>query len=110
MGAKIRIEGDSTSTTIDGLVLANMPHMLDLVTDLGELDLTFTPAGPRNGFEGWSRDASQMEISDGLVVRVASLDDIIESKRAANRAKDHLALPYLESLRDQLREADDQVD
>jgi hypothetical protein len=34
---------------------------------------------------------------------VAALDDIIDSKRAANRLKDQRALPYLESLRDQLR-------
>ena len=31
------------------------------------------------------------------------LDDIIDSKRAANRPKDQMALPYLESLRDELR-------
>ena len=41
-------------------------------------------------------------MSDGLVVVVASLDDIIDSKRAANRPKDQMALPYLESLRDEL--------
>ena len=33
------------------------------------------------------------------------VDDIIESKRAANRAKDHRALPYLESLRE-IRQTD----
>jgi len=45
--------------------------------------------------------ASSEEIAEGLVIRVASLDDIIESKRAANREKDLRALPYLESLRDE---------
>jgi hypothetical protein len=34
---------------------------------------------------------------------VASLDDVIDSKRAANRPKDQMALPYLESLRDEIR-------
>lgn len=43
------------------------------------------------------------EISEGLLVWIAALDDIIASKRAANRPKDQMALPYLESLRDQLR-------
>ncbi len=103
MGAMIRIEGDAIPTTIDGPFLANMPHMLNLVTDFGEMDLTFTPSGPRDGFEEWRRHAAQKEISDGLIVWVASLDDIIDSKRAANRPKDLMALPYLESLRDQLR-------
>jgi hypothetical protein len=39
--------------------------------------------------------------ADGLSVRIAALDDIIDSKRTANRPKDVMALPYLESLRDQ---------
>jgi len=37
------------------------------------------------------------------MVVVASLDDVIDSKQAANRPKDLRALPYLESLRDELR-------
>jgi len=37
------------------------------------------------------------------MVLVASLDDVIDSKQTANRAKDLAALPYLESLRDELR-------
>lgn len=41
-------------------------------------------------------------MSDGLSVVIASLDDVIDSKRAANRPKDQMALPYLESLRDEL--------
>ena len=102
MGARIRIEGGAVDTRIDGPFLANMPNMLNLVTDLGEMDLTFTPAGPRNGFAEWREHAAEQEIGEGLVVCVAALDDIIASKRDANRAKDLMALPYLESLRDQL--------
>ncbi len=102
MGAKIRIEGDAIEITIDGPFLANMPHMLNLVTDLGQMDLTFTPAGPRAGFDEWRDGADVKELADGVLVWVASLDDVIASKRAANRPKDHIALPYLESLRDEL--------
>ena len=49
MNAKIRIAGDPVPTKIDGAFLANMPHMLNLVTDFGEMDLTFSPAGSEIG-------------------------------------------------------------
>ena len=103
MGAKIRTEDEPVSAPLDGPFLANMPLMLNLVTDFGEMDLTFVPAGRAGGFDGWRLAATEEEVSDGLNVVVASLDDIIDSKRAANRPKDKLALPYLESLRDELR-------
>ncbi|MEX2628225.1 MAG: hypothetical protein WD225_15170 [Ilumatobacteraceae bacterium] len=79
--------------------------MLNLVTDHGEMSLTFTPAGRAGGHDGWRRAATEEEVSDGLTVIVASLDDIIDSKRAANRPKDLLALPYLESLKDEIDRA-----
>ena len=103
MNAKIRISGDPVPTKIDGAFLANMPHMLNLVTDFGEMDLTFSPAGRAGDFEGWKKGATLEVIDDGLTVLVASLDDIIDSKRSANRPKDQMALPYLESLRDEIR-------
>ncbi len=103
MNAKIRVSGDPVPTKIDGAFLANMPHMLNLVTDFGDIDLTFTPAGSAGDYTGWKLNATSELIDEGLVVSVASLDDIIDSKRTANRAKDQVALPYLESLRDEIR-------
>ena len=102
MNAMIRTDGDPVPAPLDGPFLANMPLMLNLVTDLGEMDLTFAPSGGLGGFEEWDVHAIVVEISEGLAVHVAALDDIIESKRAANRPKDQMALPYLESLREQL--------
>lgn len=107
MGAQIRTSGDPVSAPLDAEFLRQMPHMLNLVTDFGILDLTFAPAGPRQGYGEWDLNASSVEIADRLNVRVASLDDIIESKRAANRPKDVRALPFLESLRDSLRGSGD---
>lgn len=66
-------------------------------------DITFTPSGGLGGLEEWSTRALSVEIEEGTSVRIAALDDIIDSKRAANRPKDQMALPYLESLRDELR-------
>jgi hypothetical protein len=103
MNAMIRTGGEPVPAPIDGQFLANMPVMLHLVTDLGDVDLTFVPSGGLGGFEEWSVHALQVDIADGLSVRIASLEDIIDSKRGANRPKDQMALPYLESLRDELR-------
>lgn len=103
MNAKIRISGEPVPTKIDGAFLASMPHMLNLVTDFGEMDLTFTPAGRAGDFDGWKQGATPELIDENLYVLVASLDDIIDSKKSANRPKDQMALPYLESLRDELR-------
>ena len=105
MNAMIRTEDEAVPARLDAEFSANMPLTLNLVTDFGIVDLTFEPAGPNRGYADWNADASTEEIAAGLVVRVAALDDIIESKRAANRAKDHRALPYLESLRE-IRQTD----
>jgi hypothetical protein len=101
MNAMIRTDDDPVPAPLDGPFLAKMPLMLNLVTDFGEMDLTFSPSGGLGGFEEWDASAIVVEIADGLPVHVASLDDVIASKQAANRPKDQRSLPYLESLRDQ---------
>lgn len=78
---------------------------VDYVVDFGDVDLTFWPSGSLGGFDEWAVNAIVVEISDDVSIHVAALDDVIESKRAANRPKDRMALPYLESLREQLGEA-----
>jgi predicted nucleotidyltransferase len=42
---------------------------------------------------------------DGIVIHLASLDDIIDSKTHADRPKDHDALPELHNLRDTARDS-----
>ena len=103
LNAKIRTDGEPVTAPLDGPFLADMPLMLNLVTEFGEMDLTFLPAGRAGGYEGWRVGATEEEVSDGVLVVVAAIDDVIDSKRAANRSKDQMALPYLESLRDELR-------
>ena len=70
--------------------------MLNLTTGLGELGIAFQPAGTE-GYEDLLRHVERNDL-DGLVVPVASLEDVIRSKRAAGRAKDAAALPTLETL------------
>lgn len=100
MHAMIRTSDEPVPAPLDGSVLANVSVMLNLVTDFGDMDVAFSPSGHLGGSEGWSRHATAEELGTGLTVLVGSLDDIIDSKRSANRLKDQRDLPYLESLRD----------
>ena len=68
----------------------------NLDTDLGRLDLLFTPAG---GGDYEALAARAVRIDTVPSVLVASLDDLIAMKEAANRTKDQLALPILRWLK-----------
>jgi len=63
-----------------------------------DLDLVFAP----DGIETFIAAKARSIIIDNRFP-VASLDDIIASKRAANRQKDRESLPRLEAFRDYLR-------
>ncbi len=63
-----------------------------------DLDLVFAP----DGIETFAEAKSRAVIIDHRFP-IASLDDIIASKRAANRRKDRESLPRLEAFRDYLR-------
>ncbi len=102
LDAKLRTKDEAIATNIDAGFIQSMPHMLNLVTRLGDMDLVFSPAGELNGYDQWVVHSQPAQLREGLVVAVADLDAIIDSKRAANRPKDQRALPYLESLREQL--------
>jgi len=90
---------------IDGRFLAAQPRMLNLTTDAGDLDLTFTPAGFEGGFAQLSAEAEELELATGTITRVARLRAIIRSKEVADREKDRRALPYLRALLEERGEA-----
>jgi len=75
--------------------------MFTFVTDYGDLDILGTPSGVA-GFDDLDANAVEAEVDDGLVVRVASLEDLIRMKRAAGRPKDRVELEILGALRDEL--------
>jgi hypothetical protein len=81
-----------------------------LHTRLGDLDLAFSPAGTQ-GYKDLSKDATAVDLGEGLIVRVASLGDVIRSKEAAGREKDLMQLPLmhrtLEEIRAQGRDGDE---
>ena len=70
---------------------------LNLYTDLGEVDVMRQIAGV-DSFEGLWERAVPTDLG-GFVVRVASLDDLIAMKRAANRPKDQMHVLELLALR-----------
>jgi hypothetical protein len=107
LGARIRTGGEPVETRIDAAFIRNMPHMINLVTRFGDVDLVFMPAGALTSYEQWLERSRRAQLREGLVVAVADLDDIIASKTAANRAKDQRSLPHLESLRDHWAEPAD---
>jgi hypothetical protein len=63
-------------------------------TRLGSLELVVVPAGT-NGYEDLDADAMDVALGEKVVVRVASLRDVIRMKEASGRAKDLAALPAL---------------
>ncbi len=90
----------------DGLVFEPHPtllssmSMLNMTTRCGDLDMTFTPAG-LDGYDGLAERSVAFELG-GHRVQVAALRDIIRSKEAADRPKDHATLPVLRALQDEI--------
>jgi hypothetical protein len=72
-----------------------------LTTDYGDLDILGTPAGV-SGFEELHANAEVADLDAGLMVRIASLDDLIRMKRATGRPKDRVELEILGALRDEI--------
>ncbi len=62
-------------------------------TDHGELDVALDPDGT-HGYKDLRRGATHVHVH-GLDILVASLEDVIRSKEAANRPRDRAVLPEL---------------
>ncbi|MGH7192235.1 MAG: hypothetical protein ACREJM_01735 [Candidatus Saccharimonadales bacterium] len=98
LDARVRVDGipEGLPFSHDAESLTQMTIM-NLVTRFGDLDIAFDPAGIAD-YSQWEIDATLVTVL-GVPVQVASLDDIIRSKEAADRAKDRLQLPMLRALR-----------
>lgn len=85
----------------DGFVITSATlqrvRFLNLYTDLGEVDIMREIPGV-DSFEGLWERAVPMDFG-GFVVRVASIDDLISMKRAANRPKDQAHIYELLALK-----------
>lgn len=73
---------------------------LTFETDAGDLDLLGTPAGT-HGYEELTRTAEELNLG-ALTIRVASIDALIQMKRAAGRPKDLIEVEVLAALRNEI--------
>lgn len=106
------------------LRVSDLPYSLDVALDnrafdafttaafrtpYGDVDVVLRPdaGGPRRHFtyEELNARADSRE-AFGVTIRVAALDDIVESKAAAGRPQDLIALPHLAALRAALAQDD----
>lgn len=92
--------GTTDRRAIDGEDLTNASTQWD--TDAGPVDVLVTAAWANESFvvySGIERGSVVFDAGRGITMPAASLDDVIRMKEAADRHKDHLALPELRRLR-----------
>ncbi|MGI8575467.1 MAG: hypothetical protein ACR2MA_09005 [Egibacteraceae bacterium] len=89
---------------------AGLPFLLDaqtlesgdhftFSTDLGDVDVLGVPRGTE-GYRDLAATASELALGD-VVVLVASLEDLVRMKQAADRPKDRIELEVLAALREE---------
>jgi len=102
LNARIRVAGEDAGIPLDHSAESiARARIWNLVTDQGNLDITFVPSGT-TGYGDLVRDAEAMNVR-GVDVPVASLADVIRSKEAAGRERDRAILPTLRRLLDRQR-------
>jgi hypothetical protein len=99
LGATLRGAPSGVPFRLDAKALRAGDHFTFSTTG-GPLDCLCTPSGT-DGFADLDASATDEDL-DGLVVRVASVDDLIRMKRAAGRPQDLIAVEWLAALRDEL--------
>ncbi|HUP63647.1 MAG TPA: hypothetical protein VNA69_24895 [Thermoanaerobaculia bacterium] len=67
-------------------------------TSAGPLDCLGIPSGTA-GYKDLASRATEVELAVDLRVLIASLDDVIRMKRAADRAKDRIEVEILEAVK-----------
>ena len=97
LGARLRVEGHSDGVPFDPHAdMLRQVTTMTLITEHGPLDLCFAPTGFPDGYASLTEHASIIVVG-AVDLPVASLQDVVTSKRAAGRPKDIVALPPLEA-------------
>jgi hypothetical protein len=102
LAARLRGPGvpDDLPFKLDALTLRHGDRFTFL-TSAGAFDILASPSGT-TGFEDLDAGATSIDLGGGLVVRVASLEDLMRMKRAAGRPKDLIQLEHLGALREEV--------
>jgi predicted nucleotidyltransferase len=100
LDAKLRMIDEDLPFVPDGRTL-RQTQILTLTTPDGEIDLLVAPDGAP-GYAALRRHASEVDIG-GIMVRIASIDDLLAMKRAAGRPQDLVDIESLEITRRRLR-------
>ena len=77
-----------------------MGDCFTFTTIAGNLDCLGTPVGS-GGYEALARTATRMDVG-GVTILVASIEDLIQMKRAAGRPKDLIEVEVLAAVREEL--------
>lgn len=104
MGARLRGAPPDLEFVLDARTFRTGGHFT-FATAAGGLDCLGSPAGVAS-FDELDRNAVEMNL-DGLIVRVASLDDLIRMKRAAGQPKDLIEAEVLGALREEIEQGRD---
>jgi hypothetical protein len=101
--AKIRTEDvpEGLPFACDAEFFASV-QLVNLVTMHGDLDVSFRPSGTE-GYDDLVQGADLLQLEPDLAPPIASLEDVIRSKEAADRPKDRAALPALRTLLAEIR-------
>jgi len=96
LNARLRVPDDPDGLPVPGGItpeLLGQMTAVTLVTDLGALDVSFSPSGT-DGYRDLAQNVIQMEYL-GQPVPVADLADVLRSKEAAGREKDLKTIPAI---------------
>ena len=100
--ARLRGVGENVPFILDARTL-RAGDSFTFETDAGDLDIIGTPAGTR-GYDELIRTAEDQDLG-GLKIKVASIDALIQMKRAAGRPKDLIEVEVLAALREEIDRA-----
>ncbi|MGH2905340.1 MAG: hypothetical protein ACRDKI_01060 [Solirubrobacterales bacterium] len=98
--ARIYVSDDEDPIELpDDPKLLERARLWNLTTKFGQLDIIFEPRS-MNDFASAAKGSTEIDVGEGITIRVASLDSVIRSKEDADRPKDRAVLPDLRLLRE----------